>query len=140
MYSKACIEIDDADAEKKKAYNAEVSAVLKAIESKSGETFDLWKRSKQWSINDFEDIYTWIGARFDHWFSESEVSEESQEIVSEYLKKEVFTEDDGAIGLNLKDDKLGFVILRKRDGTLSMLPRTLPWRSENMKSLISPST
>lgn len=116
MYSRACIKLEDAGDEEKKVFNEEVSAVLKEIESKEGSTFEFWRESKQWSLDDFNGIYSWIGARFDHWFSESEVSEESQSIVSEYLEKSVFVEDDGAIGLDLKDDKLGFVLLRKRDG------------------------
>ncbi|SMF54723.1 arginine--tRNA ligase [Pseudobacteriovorax antillogorgiicola] len=116
IYSKACILLEDASAEEKAKYQEEVSEVLRAIESKKGETFDFWQTSRQWSIDDFKDIYSWVGARFDHWFSESEVSEESQKIVEEFLDKGVFVEDDGAIGIDLKDDKLGFVILRKRDG------------------------
>ena len=32
------------------------------------------------------------------------------------MKKGVFKEDDGAIGIDLKDKKAGFLILRKRDG------------------------
>src|SRR5690606_24474135 len=34
----------------------------------------------------------------------------------EYLAKGVFVEDDGAVGADLKDYKLGFMIARKRDG------------------------
>lgn len=116
MYSKASIMLEDAEGDDKQRLKDEVSEVLKEIESKDGDTFNFWNESKQWSIDDFNEIYDWIGARFDHWFSESEVSEESQEIVTEYKDKGVFVEDDGAIGLDLKDDKLGFVLLRKRDG------------------------
>jgi arginyl-tRNA synthetase len=49
-------------------------------------------------------------------FYESQVSEESQQIVDEFLAKGVFTLDDGAVGVDLKPYKLGFSILRKRDG------------------------
>lgn len=125
MYSAATIAIEDASAEEKLEYNAEVSKILREIESKKGETFDLWEKTRQWSIDDFNEIYAWSGAHFDHWFSESEVSEESQEIVDEYLEKGVFVESDGAIGLDLKEEKLGFVILRKRDGNTTYATKDL---------------
>ncbi len=78
--------------------------------------YQLWKETRDWSMDVFNDIYKWIGARFDHFFFESDVSEESQAIVEEYLKKGVFVEDQGAIGVDLKDYKLGFALFRKRDG------------------------
>ncbi len=116
MYVNACHKLEDASAEERAAYDAQVSEVLRSIESKSGETYDFWQASREWSLADFREIYEWTGARFDHYFYESEVSEESQEIVDEYLAKGVFKEDDGAIGIDLKSDKLGFLIVRKRDG------------------------
>ncbi|MES2743970.1 MAG: arginine--tRNA ligase [Bdellovibrionota bacterium] len=125
MYSNASILLEDASAEVKAAMNTEISAVLRDIESKKGATYELWKTTRQWSVDDFNDIYTWTGAHFDHWFTESEVSEESQEIVDEYLKKGIFVESDGAIGLDLKEEKLGFVILRKRDGNTTYATKDL---------------
>lgn len=116
MYSKACIELEDAGEDDSKENQRAISDVLREIESKQGETFDFWKNSRQWSVDDFEKIYEWIGARFDHWFSESEVSEDSQKIVDEFLEQGIFKVDDGAVGVDLKDDKLGFLLLRKRDG------------------------
>ena len=116
QYREGTRALSEAEGEEKEQIQAEISEILKAIESKSGATYDLWKETRQWSIDDFQSIYDWFDARFDHWFTESEVSEESQEIVDEYLAKGVFVEDDGAVGLDLKEEKLGFVILRKRDG------------------------
>lgn len=116
MYVQACHLLEDASPEEKLVYDQEVSAVLREIESKSGEAYQFWVESRQWSLADFKEIYDWTGARFDHYFYESEVSEESQQIVDEYLEKAVFKEDDGAIGIDLKAEKLGFLIVRKRDG------------------------
>lgn len=116
MYVKATLALDDASPEEKKVYEKKISEVLAEIESKQGETYEFWKASRQWSIDDFQEIYDWTGARFDHWFAESEVSEESQLIVDEYLRKGVFVSDDGAVGVDMKDEKLGFLIVRKSDG------------------------
>ena len=125
MYSSASLLLEDASPEIKLAMNAEISTILRDIESKKGPTYELWKLTRQWSMDDFNEIYAWTGAHFDHWFTESEVSEESQEIVDEYLAKGVFVESDGAIGLDLKEEKLGFVILRKRDGNTTYATKDL---------------
>lgn len=116
MYVKATFELEDADETKKAQYDQEISAILRAIESKTGPMYDLWKETRAWSMHVFNEIYQWIGARFDYVFYESDVSEESQAIVNEYLDKGIFVEDQGAIGVDLKEQKLGFALLRKRDG------------------------
>ncbi len=94
----------------------EISEILRAIESKQGPIYEQWLETRQWSLDDFNVIYDWMGVTFERVFYESEVSDESQEIVDEYLGKKVFVESDGAIGSDLKDHKLGFMIVRKRDG------------------------
>ncbi len=127
QYRQGTKALDDAknDPERKKTIEAAISLILRRIEQKSGEDYELWLKTRAWSIEDFEAIYSWFGAHFDHWFYESEVSDESQSIVDEYLAKGIFVEDDGAIGLDLKEDKLGFALLRKRDGNTLYLTKDL---------------
>ncbi|MCX6119254.1 MAG: arginine--tRNA ligase [Proteobacteria bacterium] len=116
MYAKACIELDRLKDQDLKQAESEISNILAAIESKQGPTFELWKVTKEWSLKAFKDVYAWVGAEFDRDFYESEVSEQSQEIVNDLLKKGVFKEDQGAVGIDLSDHKLGFMLARKRDG------------------------
>jgi arginyl-tRNA synthetase len=104
------------DATKAK-YQSEISVILKSIENKSGHYFDLWKKTREYCLEDFNTIYKWLDVKFDHFFYESEVSEDSQAIVDEYIKKGLFVEDQGAIGLDMSDKKLGFFMARKSDGT-----------------------
>ncbi len=130
MYSSASNLLEDATDAERAVYNAEISQVLRDIESKQGPTFELWEKTRQWSVDDFNDIYSWIGAHFDHWFTESGVSEESQRVVDRYLEKGVFVESDGAIGLDLKEEKLGFVILRKSDGNTTYATKDLALAAE----------
>lgn len=106
----------DADESKKKEIEAEISSILKAIESKEGEIYDLWKDTKQDCMDDFNGIYKWLDVNFDHFFFESEVSEPSQKIVDEYLDKGIFKHDQGAVGIDMSDAKLGFMMVRKSDG------------------------
>jgi arginyl-tRNA synthetase len=101
----------------KEKYKNEISEIHHAIESKKGEQYDLWVKTRQYCLDDFNTIYKWLDVHFDHFFYESEVSEASQEIVEEYTKKGLFYEDKGAIGFDMQDKKLGFFIARKSDGT-----------------------
>ncbi|MGE0172830.1 MAG: arginine--tRNA ligase [Oligoflexales bacterium] len=116
MYMESSNLLEDASPSDLPSYQEEIAGVLKEIEKKSGRFYDLWLETKSWSMDIFYEIYDWLGSKFDHYFFESEVSEESQEIVDEYLSKGVFIESDGAIGMDLKAYKAGFAIFRKRDG------------------------
>ncbi|CAM2008140.1 arginine--tRNA ligase domain-containing protein [Acanthopleuribacter pedis] len=97
--------------------NREVSEVLKALEAKEGPLYDLWQETKQWSMDEFYEIYKWLDARFDHYFFESDVSESGKQAVLEYLEKGVLVRSEGAIGADLSDFGLPFALLLKSDGT-----------------------
>jgi len=116
MYVAAKRELADADPATKAKLTEEISRVHRSIESKSGETYQLWLTTRQWSLDDFDRLYRWLNVKFDVLFYESEVSEAAQKIVDEFLAKGVFTLDQGAVGVDLTAQKLGFCILRKRDG------------------------
>ena len=116
-YVEANTKLKNANDEDKIKYNSQVSTILKSIESKSGKYFELWQTTRQYCLEDFNRIYKWLDVHFDHYFYESEVSESSQNIVEEYLKKGLFVEDNGAIGFDMSENKLGFFMARKSDGT-----------------------
>jgi arginyl-tRNA synthetase len=113
------------DEVKKTEYNKQVSLILKQIEDKSGKYFDLWEKTRQYCLNDFDTVYKWLDVKFDHFFYESEVSESSQAIVEEYMKKGLFVEDNGAVGFDMSDKKLGFFMARKSDGTTLYITKDL---------------
>jgi len=95
--------------------NVDYRQVLHHIESENPEYTEIWEITKQWSFDMFKEIYSWLGCRFDHDFTESECSKLSQAIVDEYYEKGVLVESDGCLGANL-GKKLGFCMLRKSDG------------------------
>lgn len=103
----------------------EVSEVLTQIESGKGSFYDLWRETREWSLDEFKEIYQWLGSDFEHFFFESEFGESSKELVKEFQKKGIFVESDGAIGADLKEYGLGFCVLIKRDGTALYATRDL---------------
>jgi arginyl-tRNA synthetase len=116
VYVEATKALDQLQGDALSKAESEISAILAGIESKKGPWFELWTTTRKWSLDAYKDIYNWIGAEFDRDFFESEVSSESQSIVDEYLKKGIFKLDQGAVGADLSDHKLGFMLARKRDG------------------------
>lgn len=108
-----------------KERESEVSKILQGMESGDPYLKALWDETREWSLDEFKEIYKWLGCRFDHYFFESELGERSKELVRKYQAKGVFVESDGAIGADLKQFGLGFCILIKRDGTALYATRDL---------------
>jgi arginyl-tRNA synthetase len=93
-----------------------LTLILKQLEEKKGEYFDLWKKTREWSVELMQDVYKWANVNFDVWYWESQVDSDSVKLVQDYYAKGLFVKDDGAIGIDLTDDGLGFCLLIKRDG------------------------
>lgn len=117
MYSTAHNKLEEERGTDKEADNREkLTLILKQLEQKSGEFYELWKETREWSIELMNTIYNWAGVKFDIWYWESEVDSDSVKLAREYQKKGLFIEDQGAVGVNLEDYKLGFCLLIKSDG------------------------
>ena len=63
-----------------------------------------------------KEAYRWAGVEFERWFFESEEDHSSVELAKKLHDEKVLVESEGAIGIDLSEDKLGFCILIKSDG------------------------
>jgi len=95
----------------------EVKQTLIDMEHGEARICKLWKDTGKWSIDEFKRIYAWLNVRFDHDFFESDVGQESIELVKQYHAKGVFVNSNGAIGCDLTKHKLGFCLLLKSNGS-----------------------
>ena len=102
--------------ETEESNRVELTKILKEIESGKGEYFDLWTETRVWSLDLMKKLYSWAGVEFDRWYFESEMDSPSVELVKKYFSEGKLTKDQGAIGMDLSDDKLGFCLLLKSDG------------------------
>ena len=96
---------------------SELTTILKQLHAGEGHYYELWKQTRQWSIELMQSVYKWAGVEFDSWYWESDVDADSVALVKKWHDKGLFVEDQGAIGMDLKADKLGFCLLLKSDGT-----------------------
>jgi arginyl-tRNA synthetase len=94
-----------------------VRAVLDGIGGADPELRALYEETRGWCLEEFADVYRWLGVRFDVDFYESELEEAGQRIVDEYLEQGVFEPSQGAIICDLEEEKLGAALVRKSDGT-----------------------
>ncbi|GAB4012305.1 MAG: arginine--tRNA ligase [Bdellovibrio sp.] len=118
LYSKAHIMLEDQiGSDKEEENRKQLTAILHQLEQKSGPFFDLWKETREWSIDLMKSVYRWADVEFDRWFWESEMDSPSLQYAKELHSQGKLIEDQGAIGMDLKDDGLGFCMLIKTDGT-----------------------
>ena len=109
---------DEAAAAKYAAARERMSEILRGIETRDPEYHELWTRTRKWSLDEFDEIYSWSGVEFDRVFYESEVDEPGLKLVEEFLQKGVFVESQGAVGIeNPEIEHMPFFMLRKSDGT-----------------------
>jgi arginyl-tRNA synthetase len=96
----------------------EVQQVQQLLESGGEPWVNLWKRTRQWSLTQFKDIYDELGITFDYWFFESQVEKQGKKIVNELLQKGIAERGEGgAVIVNLKQYGLEVFLILKSDGT-----------------------
>lgn len=118
MYSKGNIKLEDelgTPAEEKN--RAELTEILKQLEAKSGEYYELWKETRQWSIDLMNDVYKWADVQFDTWYWESDVDSDSVAYAKQLFAEGKLVKSEGAVGMNLEANNLGFCMMLKSDGT-----------------------
>ena len=116
MYANAVRKLDATEGQEKISFQEELSQMLRKIDEKDEEIFHEWETTREWSMKDFHEIYEWLDVKFDHFFYESEVDEEAKQIVIEGEKNGIFKKSEGAIGIDLEEEGLGFFMLLKSDG------------------------
>ncbi len=117
MYSLAHNKLEDERGTPQEEVNRQqLTAILKQLEQKSGEFYELWQQTRKWSIDLMKALYAWADVQFDVWYWESEVDSASVKAAEELYQQGKLTKSEGAIGLDLEAEGLGFCLLLKTDG------------------------
>lgn len=118
MYSKANLKLEDEIGTDKEAENrAQLTEILRELEGKKGSFYEMWQITRAWSIELMQSIYRWAGVEFDQWYYESEVDTPSVEFIKKLYDEGKIEKSEGALGMNLENEGLGFCLLLKSDGT-----------------------
>jgi len=98
-------------------YQAEVAKIMRDIESREGENYQLWKETRNWSLEYFAEIYKELDIKFSKHFYESEVIDEGLKMVDSLLKKGILKKSEGAIIADLEKYNLGVLPIIRSDST-----------------------
>lgn len=83
--------------ENDEAARKEILQINKDIYLQKEEVYNLWKETRQWSLDYFDGIYKRVYSHYDRLFFESEVYKRGLEMAKEAVQKGILEESDGAI-------------------------------------------
>ena len=102
----------------------QVRSLFARWDRKDQDIVDMWKSTREWSMEGFRHIYDLLGVRFDRYYYESEVEDSGKEIVAQLIARGIARDErpDGAVIVPL-DEILGtkevyrVLVALRSDGT-----------------------
>ncbi len=123
-----------AETAQREAYEAERREMLRKWDSGDPAVVELWRRTRQWSLDELADILAMLDIHIEAWFFESEVDKPSKAIVDELLERGI-AEDNRAHGgavivkidekLGLAKEKYRTAVILRSDGTTLYITKDL---------------
>ena len=118
IYTKAHLKLEAEEKTPQGEENKKIlTQILHELESGQGPYVELWKETRAWSLQLMQEAYAWADIQFDQWYWESEVDSASVRYVKALFEAGQLQRSEGAIGMDLSADNLGFCLLLKSDGT-----------------------
>lgn len=93
------------------------SELMKKIESRAGDEFRLWEKTRQWSIKHFDKIYHELKVSFKNILYENEFVNRGFDLVNSLLEKGILKRSQGAVIADLEKYNLGVLVVLRSDGT-----------------------
>ena len=91
-------------------------AELVKLQQGDADNLALWKKFIEISIGEFERMYRKLGVKFDTYRGESYYNDTMPGVVKRLQEMGLAVESEGALVVNLEEEKLGVAIVRKSDG------------------------
>lgn len=113
------------EAEKNPSLEDEGRMYFKKLEEGDNEAVELWKRFKDLSLKEFNNIYSILGVDFDSWAGESFYNDKMDIVVKELEEKNVLTDSNGAKVVMLDEYNMSPCIVVKSDGASIYATRDL---------------
>jgi arginyl-tRNA synthetase len=111
----------------------EVRELFKRWDRRNKEIVSLWEKTRQWSLDAFNQVYSLMNIHFDEWYFESEVEKDGQELISRLIQRGIAIDErpEGSVYVNI-DKILGSteeyrtLVLLRSDGTSLYSAKDLP--------------
>ena len=123
-------------------YEAEAREVFTRWESDDTELKHVWKKTRQWSLEGFNEIYEILGEHFDVFFYESEVEKPGKVLVEELIEQELAVDERSTGGpvvvkldelLGLEKETYRVLVILRSDGTSLYATKDLPLAIKKFK-------
>lgn len=113
---------------------SEVRQLYARWDQREPEIMALWQKTRQWSLEGFDQIYATLGVRFDHVFYDHELEKPGQELVEELIRKGIAVDErpEGPVIvrlddlLDLKKETYRVLVVLRSDGTSLYATKDLP--------------
>jgi arginyl-tRNA synthetase len=118
----------------REAYEAERREMYQKWDAGDPHVRELWKTTREWSLEELRDVLRMLDVKMDVWFYESDVDEPSKVIVDELIKRKIADDErpqGGAVivkideKLGLAKEKYGTNVILRSDGTTLYLTKDL---------------
>ena len=111
--------------EENPALEAEVRALYARWDQRDPEVVDLWRRTRQWSLDGFNDIYDQLDIRFDRYYFNSQAELPGKQVVNELIARGIAEDErpDGPVIvkldelLGLENEKYRVLVVLRSDNT-----------------------
>lgn len=103
----------------------EIDQIYQKIEAGDKEIWNDLLQVREWSETLFKQIYAELGVHFDDWSYDSQMLEAGKAYVQELLSKNIAKVDDGAVIVDLSEDKLPNALILKSDQTALYITKDL---------------
>ena len=110
-----------------------IEVIMKKIESRSGEEYKLWQKTRKWSIEQFDKIYKELNIKFNTKMYESEFIDDGIKMIPDLIKKGILEKSQCAVIANLKKYNLGVLVVLRSDGTATYPVADIPLALEKIK-------
>ena len=120
--------------EKDPALESEVRALYARWDQRDEQVMALWRETRHWSLEGFDEIYQMLGVRFDRIFYDHEMEKPGQQLVEELIERGIAVDErpDGPVIIRL-DELLGLtketyrvLVILRSDGTSLYATKDLP--------------
>ena len=110
-----------------------VGAIMKRLEAKQQPEYGRWQETRQWSVDQFNDIYRQLDIHFEQTFFESDYLDDGRQLVEKMLAAGQLEKSQGAVLANLENEKLGVLLFLRSDGTTLYPVADLPLAKDKFK-------
>ncbi len=113
---------------------AEIKALFARWDQRDPDVIDLWQKTRQWSLDGFDQMFARLGARFDRYYFPSEEEDDGKKMVADLIQRGIAVDGrpDESVYIDLdklageKKEKYRVMVILRSDGTSLYATTDLP--------------